>query len=310
MRAAKRSSQQSSQRDDPRPPADSKFDWSALLEEAIRMPGVLSEAYNAFHAFSLGNQLIALFECIRRGLPIGPISTYAGWQKLGRQVRKGEKAISLWMPLSIGSRRQTQATNDTPEHADADDRDAPHRIFVFRPHWFVIGQTDGTPVQPVVLPDWSAAVAMESLGITEVPFHHLDGNCQGFARGTTVAVSPVAYNPDRTRVHEMAHVVLGHTAESTSLVDGDERTPRDLREVEAESTAYLVISVLGLPGQEHSRGYLQHWLHAVPRDAGAKPIPDPSVHKIFRAADQILKAGRPAATPPSGVAEARPTEPS
>ncbi|MFT3784919.1 MAG: ArdC family protein [Tepidisphaeraceae bacterium] len=302
MCAANGKSRRSPRRDDPKCDAAATFDWSALLEEAVNTPGALSQAYGAFHSFSIGNQLLALFECLRRGLPIGPIATYNGWQKVGRQVRKGERAISLWMPLMIMPRGNTAPRPDDPGPDGA--VISLRRIFVFRAHWFTLAQTDGESVQPRVLPDWSADRALAALGIAEEPFAHLDGNCQGYARGATIAVSPIAYAPDRTRLHEMAHVVLGHTsegkastAEPAAFVDRDERTPRDLREVEAEAVAYLCISALGLDGQACSRGYLQHWLRSVPRPAGEKAVPEKSVHRIFRAADQILKAGRPAADP-------------
>jgi hypothetical protein len=63
-----------------------------------------------------------------------------------------------------------------------------------------------------------------------------------------------------------------------------------LREVEAESVAMLVGAALGLPGVEESRGYIQHW------NASGQEIPEASARKIFKVADQILKAGRPAET--------------
>ena len=91
-----------------------------------------------------------------------------------------------------------------------------------------------------------------------------------------------------TRFHELAHVVLGHTTEHTNLTD-DETTPRNLREVEAESVALLCLEVLGLPGSEFSRGYIQHWNH------GNDPIPERSAQRILKATDTILKSGRTSA---------------
>jgi len=48
---------------------------------------------------------------------------------------------------------------------------------------------------------------------------------------------------------------------------------------------------LGLEGADYARGYIQLWLS---RGSGssAEVIPDKSAQKIFRAADQILRAGR------------------
>src|SRR5439155_23976619 len=88
--------------------------------------------------------------------------------------------------------------------------------------------------------------------------------------------------------HELAHIVLGHTAEAEAgLSDSDDITPRSLREVEAEAVGLVCLEALGLPGADLSRGYIQHWNDR----RGAEPIPERSAQRIFKAADQILKAG-------------------
>ncbi len=35
--------------------------WAALLNEAVKKPGFIHDAYRRFHNYSLGNQLLALF---------------------------------------------------------------------------------------------------------------------------------------------------------------------------------------------------------------------------------------------------------
>ena len=69
-------------------------------------------------------------------------------------------------------------------------------------------------------------------------------------------------------------------------------TPRNLREVEAEAVALLCCESLSLEGADYCRGYIQNWLS---QRAGfdADAIPEKSAQKILRAADQILRAGRP-----------------
>ena len=57
--------------------------------------------------------------------------------------------------------------------------------------------------------------------------------------------------------------------------------------MEAEAVALVCLEALGLPGAEQSRGYRQHWNER----RGAEPIPERSAQRIFKAADQILKAG-------------------
>ena len=147
---------------------------------------------------------------------------------------------------------------------------------------------------PAELPQWSETRALSELKIERVPFQHTDGNAQGYALCRRVAVSPIAFTPARTLIHELAHVVLGHTEELQRMDDDDSATPRDLREVEAECVALICCSSLKLGGEEFSRGYIQHWLKG-------QSIPDRSAQKIFKAADQILKAGRDTGdnTPPA-----------
>ena len=69
--------------------------WAALLDEAVKKPGYIHEAYSRFHSYSLGNQLLALFQCFERGIQPGPLATFPKWRELGRHVKKGEKALTL-----------------------------------------------------------------------------------------------------------------------------------------------------------------------------------------------------------------------
>jgi hypothetical protein len=84
----------------PRTPRPEPPSFSEMLAEAVNKPGVISQAYFHFHAYSFMNQLLALFECWRRHIAPGPIHTFKGWLKLNRAVRRGEKAITLCMPVS------------------------------------------------------------------------------------------------------------------------------------------------------------------------------------------------------------------
>jgi antirestriction protein ArdC len=255
--------------------------FAALLDQAVNEPGILSKAYSAFHGYSIGNQLLALVQCAERGIMPGPIATFVGWKEKGRYVRKGERAIVLCMPVTC-KRKTTDATT-----GDGQDNDQTFTRFVYRPNWFVCRQTEGAPVEPVAIPEWNQTGALQTLGITEEPFTMMDGNVQGYAHGRRIAVSPVAELPHKTRFHEIAHVVLGHTSDKSSGLSDSETTPRSLEEVEAEAVALVCLEALGLPGAVHCRGYIQAWNQR----RGSEPIPERSAQRIFKAADQILRAG-------------------
>jgi hypothetical protein len=188
-------------------------------------------------------------------------------------VSKGQKAIALTMPVTIS--KKDDAGQKTGEVFS---------LFTLRNNWFVLSQTEGADyVNEVPMPAWDKAKALAALDIIEVGFALADGNCQGYAIGRNIAVNPVAVLPHKTRFHELAHVVLGHTTEGQCA--DSETTPKNIREVEAEGVAYILCSLLDLPGLVESRGYLQSWLQG-------EQITDKSAQKIFGVADKILKAGQ------------------
>lgn len=222
-----------------------------LLASAVNEPGTISASYPQFHSYSIGNQLLAWAQCAQRGIPLG-------------------------QPVTI--KRQ----------ADSDDNATPDAEilirFMYRPRWFVLAQTDGQELPPAEIPSWDKARTLDALNIQEIPFDCPDGNIMGHARKREIAISPLNPLGHKTRFHELAHVLLGHTMEGVQA-DG-EITPRNLRECEAEAVALVCCAALNLPGVEASRGYIQSWWGA------GNAIPERSAQAILRVADQILRAGR------------------
>jgi antirestriction protein ArdC len=252
--------------------------WQELLIEAVNKPSLIMRAYSAFHNYSIGNALLALSQCLQRNLAPGPLNTYKGWLELGRYVKKGETALTLCMPVTAKKKTVNPETKKEEEHV--------RTYFVFRSFWFVLSQTGGDKPYERSVPGFDFDRALEALEIKRIAFDMTDGNVQGFARDKSIAVSPIAQLPTKTLLHEVAHVVLGHTTgESSPLVD-QESTPRALREVEAEGVALICLEALGLEGAEFCRGYLKHWL------GERNEIPAQSVQKILTAASQVLKAGQ------------------
>jgi hypothetical protein len=260
--------------------------WSSLLIEAVNKPGLVMKAYSAFHNYSVGNQILALVQCQLRGLEAGPINTFPGWQALGRIVKRGERALTLCMPITRKIRDEDSHDSDSERHERS------FTTFMHKPRWFVLAQTVGDEFIPPCLPEWNAQRALAALEIEQISFTLTDGNCQGYARKRQIAINPVAQLPHKTLFHEAAHVVLGHTTES-DFAD-TERTPKNLREVEAEAVALLCCEALDLAGADYCRGYIQNWLYPDVGYNGAG-IPEKSAQKVFHAADRILRAGRPSA---------------
>src|SRR6185295_18187382 len=95
-------------------------------------------AYSRFWNYSVGNQILAHFQCLQRRIEPGPIHTFVGWRDLGRHVKKGEKALTLCMPVTIKCKRSEPepeaVENEVPSLAVIPTRTR----FVYRPHWFVL----------------------------------------------------------------------------------------------------------------------------------------------------------------------------
>ena len=264
-------------------------DMRTILQAALTQPGVMNQAYRAFHNYSIGNQLLAALQLFDKGLPLAPIASFNAWREKGRFVKKGEKAICLFMPISVKRRADKDAPTEpaaSAEVAVAVDGGGTFNKFMLRPNWFSLNQTEGDAfTAESITPAWDAVTAMAALDIVEEPFEHLQGNYLGYACGRSIGISPLNPLKHKTRFHEMAHVVLGHTA--ISDMHDDEALMRQIEEAEAEGVAYLLCALLDLPGQAESRFYIQSWLK------GAE-LPEKSAKRIFGAADRIMKAGQPA----------------
>ena len=125
--------------------------FADLLQTAVTDPGTISRAYQQFHTYSLGNQLLAMFQCHERNIAPGPMATYPRWRELGRHVRKGEKAITLCMPITIKRKRSADAADTDPDAPEVFTR------FIYKPRWFVLSQTDGDPLPEPEIPSWAAS---------------------------------------------------------------------------------------------------------------------------------------------------------
>ena len=101
-------------------------DWLKLFESILVEPGRIGDHYRAFHNYSLGNQALAVEQLAGRGIQISPIASFNAWKAKGRKVMKGQKAIGLWMPVTLkqkdvrtGIRCQGRKRDDAANFRDA-----------------------------------------------------------------------------------------------------------------------------------------------------------------------------------------------
>lgn len=224
-------------------------DWRHFLDVAQR-----------FHRYSFLNTLAILVQRPEATRVAG----YRRWQQLGRQVRRGERGIRILAPVTT---RQQSTTPDTAPESTPDAEEQPRVVLRgFRvARVFDLSQTDGEPLpEPPVhvltgdAPDGltdDLRRLIEREGFT-YDLGDLDGHPGAYgltdyaARTVTVRTGLAAAQRTKTTTHELAHVLLHRP--------GDE-LPRERREVEAESVAYVVCAAHGLPTGDYSLGYVATW---------------------------------------------------
>lgn len=251
-----------------------KVDMNEMLISVLKDKGTIAKCYSNFHNYSIVNQFLAYWQMKSRNIEISPINSFGGWKKLKRSIKKGERAIYLWQPFEI------------PEKLDSKGNVVEDKklIFKYLPRWFALSQTnsnDGSEfnAETFKIDNFNFDKVYKKYGIEIIPFDDMNGNCQGFAQvdGKKLAINPVAEHPEMTVLHEIAHIALKHNE-----VDFG----RDLKELEAETVAYIVGSILDFDDKllSDSRGYVQNWFKG-------NVIPDANAKRIMSVANAMLKAG-------------------
>ena len=92
--------------------------WAALLDEAVKKPGFIHQAYSRFHNYSHGNQLLALFQRFERAIQPGPLATFPKWKELGRYVKRGEKALTVCIPLTCKRTKTVKKDDGTDQEEE------------------------------------------------------------------------------------------------------------------------------------------------------------------------------------------------
>lgn len=250
-------------------------DWQQLLHQALTAPGNLGNTYSRFHDYSFTNEMLFFMQGIHE-----PVASYSRWRSLGRQVMRGAKAKEVIVPVLVN---EPATENETLEGK----RERVAKLIGFKVvrAMFALSDTDGKELPDIPIPGWDVQTALDTFGIREVPFDSTNGNLQGYSRGVEFAINPIAVNPIKTRFHEIAHILLGHTLEHHYE---EYQAHRGILEFQAEAASYLVMNELQILDDETastSRAYICHWL----KD---EQPPDQAIRQVFTVADRILRAGR------------------
>lgn len=260
--------------------------YETLINQALTEPGTINKAFSLFHDYSFSNTLLAYFQMKHRGLDVTPIGTFRKWKSLGKTVAKGSKAMAILYPVFSSFYKDEEVKNE--DGTITKKRVKITYISGFQVHHehFALSQCKEygteTPQRVDLKIDW--ARVLNDLKIKKVEWDSIEGNAQGYARPMLreLAINPLCTSRDKTMVHEIAHVLLhGNDQE---FID-NKVLERNIKEVQAEMVAFLVMSMLGVTDEEvmsESRGYIQHWL----KNDKVEPS---ETKQVMRAVDKILE---------------------
>ncbi|MGH7746582.1 MAG: ArdC-like ssDNA-binding domain-containing protein, partial [Candidatus Dormibacteria bacterium] len=210
-----------------------------------------------FHRYSFSNSLL-----IHLQFPGATrVAGYRAWQKLGRQVIKGERGLAILAPVV---RRGQAADAGEAAHDGEEAPAAVRRVAAFIVTWvWDVSQTAGEPLPGVCTrlggedPHGSFHCLLGVAGLRGYRVEEADlpagtnGDCSPDQRLIRLQRGLAPAMRFKTMAHELGHSVL-HP-------DGYLGTPRALAELEAESVAFVVCQAIGIDSAEYSLGYVASW---------------------------------------------------
>jgi len=232
-----------------------------------------------FHRYSWGNCLLIALARPDATLVAG----FGQWRRLGRMVKRGEKAIRIMAPCPV--RREDPKTGEEED-----------RLFFKSVCVFDISQTEGKALPDFEVPDVerSAADLLAALkgvaakrGIT-VQFVNLPEGRYGSSKGGAIEIATGHSTGQQAKslAHEIAHETMHRQADGRI----DAAVGREIRELEAEAVAYVVCRHFGLDVELRASRYIAHW------GGDAKKLAA-SLGRISQAATELIEGLTIAAIP-------------
>lgn len=223
-----------------------------------------------FHRYSFNNTLLIAMQRPEATLVTG----YRNWQSMGRQVKKGEKGITILAPAPK-KQKKAQALYDQNQMPVLDEHGNQkyEEVEVVIPRFkattvFDIDQTEGDSIQTIAPEELTAAVEdfdlfMEAItAISPVPirFDEIEGSAKGYYdnanKEIVIQIGMSDSQTIKTAIHECGHAKLH---DRDLMKAAGVQKDRETKEVEAESVAYSVCSAFQIETSDYSFPYIAGW---------------------------------------------------
>ena len=217
-----------------------------------------------FHRYSFGNILLILLQCPGASQVAG----YGDWKKnFGRQVKRGERGITILAPCPY--RRKEEVEEAASDGSPATSVQWVQRMGFRTVTVFDVSQTEGKPLPELVkkltgdVAQYESMIAaLRSISPYPISIESFPGGaygcCNFVERRILVQPDMSQTQTIKTMIHEVSHAKLHAPTEKT---DGKlpQSKQRFVREMEAESVAYVVCRHFGIDTSDYSFGYVAGW---------------------------------------------------
>ena len=193
------------------------------------------------------------------------LAPYNTWRKFERHVKRGEKALSVIIPV-------TYVKKDQQGQPILDKNGKPETGMTFRlkPTTFDVSQTEGKEMPKAAevkeqLTDldyanlYRALMSIAKTNDVSVRFEEMAGETKGYYSPAEHQIVLRSHDMNKSQliktfIHEIAHSELHHSNHPQR-----EQLTRSNAELQAESVAYVVASYYGIDTSDYSFDYLAGW---------------------------------------------------
>jgi antirestriction protein ArdC len=245
---------------------------SELVTDPDKLKAFADRWRGGFRQYSFYNLL--LIACQRNDASL--CAGFKQWNKHNRFVMKGQEALWILAPGFI-------KVKDKNGDGEEEEEGTKQVKYFFSVPVFDISQTSGQDLVlgnsevkgngDLTLDDVSAKFDFPMKVNESLADGSTDGKSIKVAKRTSQAQMVAAY------FHELAHILLDHAK------DRGYGLSREVKELEAEATSYLVCSCVGIEN-EGAKKYIGHWKGTVEKI-------DKSAMKILGTAEKILRQVKP-----------------
>lgn len=216
---------------------------TSLFNDTEQIDRILESWRDNKYNYSFRNIMLASYQHeVRTKKPLGRIASYNGWKELGRQVKKGAKAIYILAPMIVKKENKEGEKEEYLQYF----RSVP--VFEYT-------DTEGKPLNF----HKNSEISKTDINISEIVKNSkikvkYDKIAQrGYTDGRKIVISDELDNNVKIAVyfHELIHSKL-HFGEDRHQLDDKKK------EFEAEAGAYLLCRYLGIENGD-SKAYLKNW---------------------------------------------------